>query len=109
MVDPRGRYYNTKDQVSALESLLGKLPDLSEPSHTRQEQRTPVRAKQLDAHQVQELIADYQAGATVFRLGDQFGISRQTVSKILRRHGVPIRRRGLSPEQIDEAVRLYEA
>ncbi|GAA3551845.1 hypothetical protein GCM10022222_39290 [Amycolatopsis ultiminotia] len=29
------------------------------------------------------------------------------VSEILHRHGVPVRRRGLSEEQIDDAVRLY--
>jgi hypothetical protein len=42
-------------------------------------------------------------------LGDQFGINRRTVSIILHRNGVEMRRRGLSLEQVDEAVRLYEA
>ncbi len=32
---------------------------------------------------------------------------RRTVSNILHRSQVPMRRRGLSPEQIDEAARLY--
>jgi DNA-binding CsgD family transcriptional regulator len=45
---------------------------------------------------------------TVYQLGDRFGIDRRTVSQILHRHGVPMRRRGLSPEQIDEAVQLYD-
>lgn len=56
---------------------------------------------------MQQLIEGYQAGATVYELGDQFGIERRTVSAILHRHGVPMRRRGLSGEQIDDAVRLY--
>jgi DNA invertase Pin-like site-specific DNA recombinase len=64
-------------------------------------------ARQLEADQVQELIAGYQAGATVYELGAQFGIERRTVSKILHRQDVSIRRRGLSREQIDDAVRLY--
>jgi hypothetical protein len=42
-------------------------------------------------------------------LGDQFGIDRKTVSNILHRRGVPMRRRGLSPDQIDEAIRLYSS
>jgi len=56
---------------------------------------------------VRQLIERYQSGATVYELGDQFGIERRTVSAILHRHGVPMRRRGLSEEQIDDAVRLY--
>ncbi|HEX3784271.1 MAG TPA: hypothetical protein VHX38_31825 [Pseudonocardiaceae bacterium] len=60
----------------------------------------------LDVDQEQELIAGYDAGRTVYELGEQFGIDRKTVSRILHRHDVPMRRRGLSPEQVDEAVRL---
>ncbi|MGI8311768.1 hypothetical protein [Saccharopolyspora hattusasensis] len=56
---------------------------------------------------MQQLIEGYQSGATVYELGDQFGIKRRTVSTILHRHGVPMRRRGLAEEQIDDAVRLY--
>ncbi|POM22789.1 Sigma-70, region 4 [Actinomadura rubteroloni] len=44
----------------------------------------------------------------MYELGERFGIDRQTASKILQRAGVAIRRHGLSPEQVDEAVRLYE-
>nr|WP_255426810.1 hypothetical protein [Pseudonocardia sp. C8] len=53
------------------------------------------------------MIEGYTSGATVYQLGDQFGIERRTVSTILHRHGVPMRRRGLSAEQIDDAARLY--
>jgi len=56
---------------------------------------------------VQQLIEGYRSGSTVYELGDQFGIERRTVSAILHRRGVPMRRRGLSEEQIDDAVRLY--
>ncbi|PXY28297.1 hypothetical protein BAY60_10315 [Prauserella muralis] len=67
----------------------------------------PRRARQLGSEQVVQLIADYQSGATVYELGDRFGIERRTVSNILHRHGVPMRRRGLSEDQIDKAVQLY--
>lgn len=49
----------------------------------------------------------YQAGATVYELGSQFGINRKTVSQLLHRRGVKMRMAGLSAAQIDEAVRLY--
>jgi IS30 family transposase len=42
----------------------------------------------------------------VYELAGQFGIDRKTVSRTLRRHQVPMRRRGLTTEQVDEAVRL---
>ncbi len=44
----------------------------------------------------------------MYELGDRFGIERRAVSDILRRHRVPMRRRGLTSEQVDEAIRLYE-
>lgn len=53
------------------------------------------------------MISGYHAGATVYQLGEQFGVDRRTVSAILHRHNVPMRRRGLSLDQINEAVRLY--
>lgn len=107
-MDLGGTYYNTKPQVEALETLLRKLPDPTEPAPPPADRPKPRRARQLDADQVRELITGYQAGATVYELGTRFGIERRTVSKILHRHEVPMRRRGLSPDQIDETVRLYE-
>ena len=108
-MDLGGRYYNTKTQLSALESLLRKLPSPDQPVEPSPDRPKPGRARQLDAEQTKQLIEDYQAGSTVYELGDRFGINRRTVSAILKRHGVAMRRRGLSPEQVDEAVRLYEA
>lgn len=45
----------------------------------------------------------------MYELGTRFGIERRTVSRILHRQDVPMRRRGLSSEQVDHAVRLYGA
>jgi hypothetical protein len=106
-VDLGGTYYNTKPQVEVLETLLRKLPDPTEPAPPPVDRPKPRRARQLGADQVQELIPGYRAGATVYELGDRFGIDRRTVSNILHRHDVPMRRRGLSPDQIDTAIHLY--
>lgn len=53
------------------------------------------------------LIQGYTAGARTYELGDRFGVDRRTVSAIIHQHDVPIRRRGLSPDQVDEAIHLY--
>ena len=102
-----GTYYNTNTQVEALETLLRKLPDPTTPAPPPVNHPKPGRARHLDADQVQELIASYQTGATVYELGARFGIERRTVSNILHRHHVPMRRRGLTPDQIDTAIHLY--
>ncbi len=104
-----GHYYNTTAQVSALQTLLRKLPDLTQPFDRPPKRHVPGTARHLDADQVQELIAGYHAGATVYELADRFGVDRRTVSAILHRHGVEMRRRGLSAEQVNEAVHLYES
>lgn len=59
--------------------------------------------------QVHALIQGYTAGATTYEPGAGFGIDRRTVSAAVRRHGVDVRRRGLSPGQVDDAIRLYDA
>jgi hypothetical protein len=69
----------------------------------------PGRARQLDTNQIQALIQGYTAGVTTYELGDRFGIDRRTVSAILHRHDVDMRQRGLSPSQVDDAIRLYNA
>jgi hypothetical protein len=51
----------------------------------------------------------YQAGATVYELSQRFGVSRQAASKFLHRHGVAMGMTGLTGEQIDEAIQLYES
>jgi DNA-binding NarL/FixJ family response regulator len=53
------------------------------------------------------VIAAYQAGATVYQLGRRFSISCQTVNKILKSHGIPMRRT-VSPQQTYQAARLYQ-
>jgi len=107
-VDLGGAYYNPKPQVEALEKLLRKLPDPGAPAPPPVERYKLGRIQHLPPDQVEKLIAGYQTGATVYELGDLFGMDRKTVSRILRRHDVPMRRTGLLPEQVDEAARLYE-
>ena len=61
----------------------------------------------LKPDQVQQLVAGYVGGATVYELAAQFGVDRKTVSRTLHRERVPMRMTGLSTEQIEEAQKLY--
>ena len=105
-MDLGGTHYNTNTQVEALETLLRKLPDPTTPAAASIDRPKPGRARQLDANQVQALIQGYTTGATTYELGDRLGIDRRTASAILRRHSVDMRRRGLSPDQADDAIHL---
>jgi hypothetical protein len=42
-------------------------------------------------------------------VAERWCVSRKTVAEHLRRAGVPSRRRGLSPEQVQAAIALYAA
>lgn len=58
--------------------------------------------------EVDELVAVYEAGATLRGLAKQFHIHRVTVAAHLARCGVPVRHRGLDAGQAKEAIRLYK-
>lgn len=65
-------------------------------------------ARQLPVHEVTELVAGYEAGASVYELAKRFKIHRSTVSNILHKMGVVMRKQSMTEDQTDEAARLYE-
>ncbi|WP_437770358.1 hypothetical protein [Arthrobacter sp. KNU40] len=78
------------------------------PEVAREESPIPRHFTQLSAEQATALADDYQAGIRVKELAAKYGISRETVSKHLRRRAITPRKVGLDAQQIKEAVRLYE-
>lgn len=76
---------------------------MSPPSSRKQHQR------RLDADQIAELVAEYQAGLLAKELATRWGINRHTVMKHLRASGVELRRQGIAEADIPEVVRLYES
>jgi transposase-like protein len=99
-------YAHSEPLAKAIELLLVKLPAADSPVRTP---RTPLptRVRKLLASEVTHLIDAYQSGATLGQLAARFGISRNTVTKILTLARVPLRSPRLNAGQIDEAVRLY--
>ncbi|MES6396734.1 hypothetical protein U6O17_12410, partial [Cutibacterium acnes] len=53
----------------------------------------------LTAAEIVELVAAYEAGETLRRLGKQFHIHRLTATAHLARRGVPVRQRSLGSVQ----------
>ncbi|MET7490608.1 helix-turn-helix domain-containing protein [Streptomyces sp. NPDC005538] len=101
--------WNTKPQLQALRHLLATLPGPEVVPVVREATPVPRTAKQIKGEQAQRLITTYEDGAGLAELSRQFGISRQTVSSILKRHGiVPRWSRRITDEEVDEAARLYE-
>jgi hypothetical protein len=71
--------------------------------------RIHQRQKRLGENEIDQLIAAYRAGSTVYELAAQFGCHRKTVSGHLKSHGVRMRLTPLTEEEIDQAVHLYES
>lgn len=86
-----------------------RVPSLAEPIVERPTpEHRPERVQHwLEPDEVAELVATYQAGATIDELAARFSVHRTTVMAHLDRSGVARRQRGLAPEQVEEAAQLY--
>ena len=61
----------------------------------------------LRPEQVDDLVAQYRAGATLVELAARFAVNRRTVAAHLTRRAVPIRGGSFDPSRIHEAADLY--
>jgi DNA invertase Pin-like site-specific DNA recombinase len=104
-VEVMGRYLNPSDQGERLHNLLQIVPSRPKTVNTRTKKAVHRR---LRPTQVEELVIGYKTGSTVYELAEQFRISRQTVSKLLQREGIPRHGRPLSPAQVEQATELYD-
>jgi len=101
--------WNTKAQLQALRHLAATLPGPDAAPVQRESTPVPRTAKQIKGDQAQKLIATYEGGADLAELSSQFGVSKQTVTSILKRYDITPRwSRRITEEEIDEAARLYE-
>jgi DNA-binding NarL/FixJ family response regulator len=86
-----------------------------EATHPRQPaemNKKVVQAHKLDRRLSQETITElvdaYKAGTSTPELCRRYQLSKGGVLKLLRDHGVEMRRRGLTDEQIELAIKLYD-
>jgi DNA-binding IclR family transcriptional regulator len=64
--------------------------------------------RRLTPGPIAELVARYEAGATIRDLAKAYEMHRHTVAGHLQSLGVEMRRQGLAADQVDQAVTLYE-
>lgn len=97
------------EQTSLAKAGLARLPEGARIADLDTAERRQRPHAKLSDDQVDEMIALYRDGATVYELANQFGCHRQTVSRWLRSRGVHMRLTGMTPEQVEEAQLLYES
>lgn len=66
-------------------------------------------ARRLEPDTVARLVQDYESGVESTELTDRYQLGKGTVLRLLRQHGVTIRRQGLSRGEVEEAIQLYAA
>lgn len=55
-----------------------------------------------------EIVAAYQDGTPTTELATQYGVAKAGILKLLRDHGVTMRRQPMTMSEIDLAVKLYQ-
>lgn len=98
-------YWNRTTEVEKFRELA-KILDQPLRRETKPKSR---RAKQLSAPERAALVADYEAGILVREIAKKFGVHRVTVSNIVEAASLAPRARGLAPDQVEEASKLYVA
>lgn len=101
----------SSSKQSALVSRLSASQPALLASSTDHRQGPSVRQRQtqrrLTAEQLKQLIAEYEAGASMKELATRWNLHRTTVAAQLRQAGVQLRRQGVPDTLLDEAIRLY--
>ena len=107
LVEVMGRYLNHADQEELVnvQFWTRTLP----PQENLKSSTTKQVHRRLRPDLVDSLVAGYEGGRTVRQLADQYGIGRETVSKLLSRRGVRTRHQSLTASQTEIAANLYRS
>lgn len=101
------RRYSVNTCTPDLSKILdGELVPGREPAAEYRPWRVDQR---LGVDGVAEVVAAYEAGASVPELQQRFGSSKGAIVRILREAGVEMRRRPLGEEQLERIVERYQA
>jgi IS30 family transposase len=62
----------------------------------------------LSPAEIRAFIDGYEAGRTANELGEEVGVSRQTIVRHLKKNGITTRRRPITEDEPDRAIGLYK-
>lgn len=96
------------EEIAAARLAVATRPTAPVVDHPEYVTRLRHRQKRLAKDEIEQLMAAYRAGLTVYQLARQFGCHRTTVSACLKSQDTRMRRTPPSREQIEEAMRFYE-
>lgn len=73
--------------------------------------RVPTRSlrRRLRPQAIEQLVARYTAGETIRGLSREYSVSRSGLCQLLQDEGVALREQGITPDDAENAVRLYES
>jgi len=72
--------------------------------------KTPHRIdRRFGKSGIAQLCKDYEAGKSARQLAAKYHISKTSVQRLLQKHGISLRRQGLTPDQLQRATELYQA
>jgi hypothetical protein len=104
MVELERLYSNPAADADHLRLVLSATATPRPPEGPKRHRRQ--RQHRLSMTEITKLIKKYEQQVPVKDLAKQFGIHRLTVTTLLRRHGVELRRSGLEPAEVQTATRL---
>ena len=84
----------------------GPRPRHARRLHHRRERRIRQR---LDAQAIGRLVAEYLAGRTAAKVGEQYGLAKSSVLELVRQAGKSVRHSRLSAHETAQLVALYKA
>jgi len=62
----------------------------------------------ISGAKTQQIAKGYEAELTVYELAEKYGVHRATVSEVLKRNEIAMRRQPPTEAQVDKMVRLYQ-
>lgn len=99
----------TARQIDGLVAEARSQTGVAAPRRAPHPPRSARTGKRLPDETERAIVAEYKAGQTMKQIAARHHIHRVTVSEVLDRTGTTKRPKGMSPSQVDIAVRLYES